>query len=263
MDDLFTPQTLHHVDAEIAQGSNLYWPTGALAKQLAITGPTVARSTAYAVGDRVTPLAPNGYAYECATAGTSHASTEPSWPTVVGKTVSDGTATWRCAGTVTDRVYLVDTTGYSAVMEIRQGSFDGATQLECSTANGRITVGFEPPKWVVATAYGVGQQVVPTLLNGYVYQCTVAGTSHASTEPAWPTALGATVSDGTARWRCEQAEDIGNGLVNNLVVNAGPAVTAALADWGMGLYVLKLLDPFGNVALWVDGTIYLRRDTNY
>jgi hypothetical protein len=38
---------------------------------------------------------PNGLAYQCTTAGVTGA-TEPTWPTVVGQTVVDGTAVWEC-----------------------------------------------------------------------------------------------------------------------------------------------------------------------
>ncbi len=262
MTELLSNQTVHNLDIEIEQGGNVSLMLGVIATQLGITGPAVVRNTLYQVGDRVTPATPNGYAYACTASGTSHASTEPTWPLVVGKTVTDGTVTWTCAGTVTDRDYLLDTTGYTASMEIRQTDYDGATQLEVTSASGAITVGFTPKKWAIATAYGIGQQVVPTLLNGYVYQCTAAGTSHATTEPAWPTTRGATVLDNTARWRCEQAETITNGLVQNLVVAASPAVTDALVDWARGVYTLELFDTFGNTAIWVDGTIYLRRTAN-
>lgn len=52
-------------------------------------------STAYALGDIVEPVTPNGYKYKVVTAGTSHASVEPTWPTSgVGSTVVDGTVTW-------------------------------------------------------------------------------------------------------------------------------------------------------------------------
>ena len=49
-----------------------------------------------ALGDRVEPSTPNGYVYECTTAGTTHASTEPTWPTtgIGSSTVSDGTVVW-------------------------------------------------------------------------------------------------------------------------------------------------------------------------
>lgn len=38
----------------------------------------------------------NGLVYQCTTAGKSHATTEPPWPTNIGDTVSDGTVTWTC-----------------------------------------------------------------------------------------------------------------------------------------------------------------------
>ncbi len=42
----------------------------------------------------------------------------------------------------------------------------------------------------------------PTTPNTYYYQATVAGTTHASVEPTWPTTIGNTVSDGTVTWTC-------------------------------------------------------------
>lgn len=58
-----------------------------------------AASTARAVGDVVRPTTGNGFLYRCSAAGTSDPSTEPTWPTGIGQTVVDGTATWVCAGT--------------------------------------------------------------------------------------------------------------------------------------------------------------------
>jgi hypothetical protein len=54
-----------------------------------------AGSAAWAINRTVTPTARNGYAYRVTTAGTSGAS-EPTWPTTIGQTVSDGTVTWTC-----------------------------------------------------------------------------------------------------------------------------------------------------------------------
>lgn len=55
--------------------------------------------------------------------------------------------------------------------------------------------------WAVATAYVLGDHVEPTADNTYTYECTTAGTSHATTEPTWPTGtLGQTVTDGTVTW---------------------------------------------------------------
>ncbi len=53
---------------------------------------TWAASTAY---DTDAVRIGDGYHYECTTAGTSD-STEPTWPTTVDETVTDGTAVWTC-----------------------------------------------------------------------------------------------------------------------------------------------------------------------
>ncbi len=52
--------------------------------------------------------------------------------------------------------------------------------------------------WLASTAYAVGNLVKPTntTTNPYLFEVTTAGTS-AATEPVWPAALGATVTDGT------------------------------------------------------------------
>ena len=57
-------------------------------------------STAYTSGQAVHPVTPNGFRYECTTAGTSGGS-EPVWPvTPVGATVVSGTATFTLRGAV-------------------------------------------------------------------------------------------------------------------------------------------------------------------
>jgi hypothetical protein len=57
-----------------------------------------ADSTAYAVGDVVRPATGNGHLYRCIVAGTT-ASSPPTFPTVSGQTVTDGTVTWAEYGT--------------------------------------------------------------------------------------------------------------------------------------------------------------------
>ena len=60
-----------------------------------ISGSTWAANTAYVLNDYVQPASPNdNFTYQCTTAGTSHATTEPTWPTTDGGTVADGTVTW-------------------------------------------------------------------------------------------------------------------------------------------------------------------------
>ena len=57
--------------------------------------------------------------------------------------------------------------------------------------------------WAIATVYAVNDMVYPTTANrnAHAYICTVAGTSHAATEPTWPTAEAGTVTDGTVTWK--------------------------------------------------------------
>lgn len=57
--------------------------------------PEWAVATAYVVGDCVQPTTPNGFRYRCVTAGTSHATTEPVWPLLIGGEITDGTVIWR------------------------------------------------------------------------------------------------------------------------------------------------------------------------
>jgi len=54
-------------------------------------------ATAYGLGDRVTPTSANGFVYVCTQAGTS-AGAEPTWPTILGQTVTDNTAVFTCSG---------------------------------------------------------------------------------------------------------------------------------------------------------------------
>lgn len=53
-------------------------------------------NTAKIIGDFVFPTTANGYYYECITAGTTHATTEPTWSTTEDAIQTDGTVVWLC-----------------------------------------------------------------------------------------------------------------------------------------------------------------------
>ena len=63
-----------------------------------------ARATVYAVGDVIKPTTYASHSYKCTTAGTSHATVEPTWGTTNGGTTTDGTAVFTCFDSKTYQV---------------------------------------------------------------------------------------------------------------------------------------------------------------
>lgn len=55
--------------------------------------------------------------------------------------------------------------------------------------------------WTSSTAVPTNAMSLTATGNGYVYKATVGGTS-GSSDPTWPTTVGATVSDGSITWQC-------------------------------------------------------------
>ncbi len=82
--------------------------------------------------------------------------------------------------------------------------------------------------WVGATVYASGDYVLPTVPNGYRYECTTGGTSD-GTEPTWPTTIGDTVNDNTAVWTCEAVTSTIPTAHEYLLAEGGAGF--ALAQW--------------------------------
>jgi hypothetical protein len=103
----YTPSRAHDYFDDV---DNEVEGTGYTAGGQALTTPTLTfvddadaaawvANTAYAVGDIIRPVSANGLLYLCVVAGTSHATTEPTLGTVVGReTADDGTLVWLCIG---------------------------------------------------------------------------------------------------------------------------------------------------------------------
>lgn len=94
-------------------------------------------ATVYALGDIVEPITPNGFKYKATTAGTSHASVEPTWPTSVGTTVTDGTAIWTCLAIVhpITEIKLSLTSGAGLTAATPGAALNIGTTITSGTAN--------------------------------------------------------------------------------------------------------------------------------
>jgi hypothetical protein len=82
-----------------------------------------------------------------------------------------------------------------------------------------------------STAVALNSYTVPATLNGRLYKCTTAGTT-GSSEPAWPTTAGGTVTDGTAVWT-EQTPALYGGTIpeGSATGYARVAIASSLTAW--------------------------------
>jgi hypothetical protein len=128
--------------------------------------------TPYALGAICKKISGGTYAYRCTTAGTS-ASGEPTWPTTVGTTVTDGTVVWTCIGILaplitTDftvdetlgRVYVVPTARVSAIYPVPWvfGYTKSAATREQLLTGGVANV-YGALRFVAANAKGVNRDL--------------------------------------------------------------------------------------------------------
>ena len=82
-----------------------------------------AASTAFSVGDirRASVEQPSGLFFRCSTAGTS-ASSEPSWPNMVGDTVTDGTCVWTAIASAYEELAKINPSAIIELFELRLDS---------------------------------------------------------------------------------------------------------------------------------------------
>lgn len=168
-----------------------------------LSWPDWAGTTAYVFGDIVKPTTPDGHAFEAQGDGTS-SGVEPVWAGIPetpggGGTIVDGTITWLDLG-INPPLSETQDRGFVAPVSV----------------------------WTTLTGYLVGDFIIPTVINGHVYECTVAGTSAAG-EPVFPTD-GSTVVDGTVTWldigmNPAGDEVTGTGYVAGGEIIASPAIT--------------------------------------
>lgn len=92
-----------------------------------------AAATTYAAGDIVRPVSGNGYVYRAQGAGASHASTEPTWPTVIGDEVADNAVTWTCVGKGVVMIDANDASWASSTITARRAVVYDATPGSAAT----------------------------------------------------------------------------------------------------------------------------------
>ena len=163
-------------------------------------------NTAYALGDWVVPtqtLAPDTlWYYECTVAGTSDpfAANEPNWWNYVeGDTIpGDGTVTWTVRRhPITPALTPASVTGKATAVPVNANRHAFGASVDPT-----------PVAWAPGIPKFIGECVIPTVANGYLYEVTIvhnaAGVrdNTGAVEPVWPTVIGATILDGWVTWTC-------------------------------------------------------------
>lgn len=95
-------------------------------------------------------------------------------------------------------------------------------------------------EWVASKAYVVGDIVVPTADNGFMYKAVTAGTTDA-TQPTWATVEGEITIDGTIEF--EAVKKIKSPSANNVILGGVNDGTLANAGGNYSLVTLKIEIP--------------------
>jgi hypothetical protein len=118
-------------------------------------------NTAYVIGNIVQPITENELFYICTTAGTSHATTEPDWPTTFGDTVSDGTVTWTCFGGGLDARYpSVNTVNVYVGGGLVDGTFHYSDAIEAVNIPSATAGNVRDDRIVLRKTFGAATQTV-------------------------------------------------------------------------------------------------------
>lgn len=83
--------------------------------------------------------------------------------------------------------------------------------------DGALIIREGAPLWEAGKSYGLGDYVRPATRNGFIYECTRAGTSGA-TAPTWPTTVDGTVDDpdgSGAEWTAVTPESLEVQFIEN------------------------------------------------
>lgn len=121
---------------------------------------------------------------------------------LTGTTVDLDTDTIKCALTTSSYSPNFDTHDFfnDVTNEITGTGYTAGGATLASVAVTYTAANSWATQWAAATAFAAGDIVRPTTGNGYVYRAQGAGTSHATTEPTWPTTLGDEVTDNGVTW---------------------------------------------------------------
>ena len=158
----------------------------------------------YNLGQVVLPTAPNGFRYVATTEGVT-AGAEPTWPGILGQTVTDGGVVWECF--TPEALVLWDQYWARFLAEVDQ--IVGLQPVEVTGIRGWQRANNQlwfPPNLTNDRTY-------PNPRNGHGYKATAwdptlvgnpANVETGASPPAWPT-TGGSVQDGDITWQDQGA----------------------------------------------------------